>query len=120
MVLSHHVSPMVLRPELVLLDVVFNDFLHLMVNRLKSSVDSMLMEMNRLDVMLIIISMIELMVSLVSLVLKLLVFMADTVIVVHKVHVLDKLRPRVIRVLMDRPILIAQRHVMSLIVMRLF
>ena len=119
-VLSNHISPMVLRPELVMLDIVFSDFLHLMVYRLKRLVDSVLMEMNRLNVMLIIVSVVEFMVNFVILVLKLLVFMANAVIVVHKVHVLDKLRPRVIRVLMDRPILIVHGHVTSHIVMHLF
>ena len=118
-VLSHHISPMVLGPELVMLDVMFSDFLHLMVYRLKYPVGSVLMQINWLNVMLIIVSVVEFMLNFVILVLKLLVFMANAVIVVHKVHVLDKLRPCVIRVLMDRPILITHRHVTSHIVVHL-
>ena len=68
-VLSYHICPMVLRPELVMLDVVFRDFLHLMVYRLKRPLDRVLMEMNRLNVMLTIVSVVEFMLNFVILVL---------------------------------------------------
>ena len=67
----------------------------------------MLVEVNGLDIMLVIESMVEFMMSLKSFTVVLLMIMVNTFIVVHEVGVLDELAFGMLRVLMRCPVLVS-------------